>query len=72
MSNFQYHYYVRIICIIMNFFANLGRVNAISVSKIAVKSHKFCVKTSFCYAPEIIACIFNQQVGGRGVKDFVT
>ena len=56
----------------MNFFANLGRVNAISVSKIAVKSHKFCVKTSFCYAPEIIACIFNQQVGGRGVKDFVT
>ena len=28
----------------MNFFENFGRVNTTSISKIAVKSHKFCVK----------------------------
>ena len=49
------------IWIIMNFFANFGRVNTISISKIAVKSNKLCVKTSFWYIPEIIARIFNQQ-----------
>ena len=50
----------------MNFFANFGRINTISISKIAVKSHKLCVKTSFWYIPEIIAHIFNQQVGWGG------
>ena len=51
----------------MNFFANFGRVNSISISKIAVNSHKLCVKTSFRYIPEIIALIFHQQ-GGRESK----
>ena len=31
----------------MKFFANFGRVNTIPIGKIAVKSHKLCVKTSF-------------------------
>ena len=52
----------------MNFFANFGRVNTISISKIAVKSHKFCVKISFWYTPDITARIFNQQ--GRGGQRF--
>ena len=50
----------------MNFFANFGRVNTISISKIAIKSHKLCIKTSFWYIPEIIAHVFNQQVGCGG------
>ena len=54
----------------MNFFANFGTVNTIFISKIAVKPHKSCVKTSFWYIPEIIARIVNQQ--GRAVKYFVT
>ena len=53
----------------INFFANFGRVYTISISKIAVKSHKLCVKTSFWYIPEIIAHIFNQQEG-RGCQRF--
>ena len=50
----------------MNFFANFGRINTISISKIAVKSDKLCVNTS----PEIITRILNQH--GVGVKDLVT
>ena len=52
----------------MHFFANFRRVNTISIIKIAVKSRKLCVKTSFWYIPEIIAHIFNQQDGERGVS----
>ena len=37
----------------MNFFANFGRVNTISINKIAAKSHKLCI-TSFWYIPEIL------------------
>ena len=52
-----------IIWIIMNFFARFSRVSTISISKIAVKSHKLCAKISFWYIPKIIARIFNQQGG---------
>ena len=48
MFSFQFNF-VWIIWIIMNFFANFGRVNTISISKIAVKTHKLCVKRSFWY-----------------------
>ena len=50
----------------MNFFANFGRVKTISISKIAVKSHKLYVKTSFWYMTETIVLIFNQQGWGGG------
>ena len=76
MFSFQYHSYVWIIWIIMNFFANFGRVNSISISKIAVKSHKLCVKISFWYIPEIIdkrnKQIFSQwsRRGGEGQASF--
>ena len=72
MFSFQEHYYVWITWIIVNFFANVGRVNTISICKIAVKSLKLRLKTSFWYIPEIIARIFNKQgvvvvvVGGGG------
>ena len=68
MFSFQWHYYVWIIWIIVNFFANFGRFDTLSISKIAVKSHKLCVKTSFWYIREIVARLFNQQ--GEGCQRF--
>ena len=54
----------------MNFFANFGRVNTTPISKITVKSHKLCVKTSFWYIPVIFARIFNQQGSGERRQRF--
>ena len=68
MFSFQYLYYFWIVWIIMNFFPNFGRVNTTSISKITVKSHKLCVKTSSWYIPETIARIFNQQRRGGGQR----
>ena len=50
----------------MNLFANFGRVNTISISKIAVKSHKLCVKTCFL----IYTWDYRQLQVGEGGANF--
>ena len=60
----------------MNFFENFGRVNTTSISKIAVKSHKFCVKnlldTRLRLLPVFSVNKGSRGGGGRVVKDFTT
>ena len=66
----------------MNFFENFGRVNTTSISKIAVKSHKFCVKNLLDTRLRLLP-VFSVNKGSPGggggggggggvVKDFTT
>ena len=49
----------------MNFFENFGRVNTTSISKIAVKSHKFCVKNLLDTRLRLLP-VFSVNKGSRG------
>ena len=78
MFSFQQHHYVWKFWIIMNFFANFGRVyplSTTSISKIKPLNHVSCVlKHLFdIYLRLLPVFSINRGVGGRGggVKDFV-
>ena len=49
----------------MSFFENFGRVNTTSIRKIAVKSHKFCVKNLLDTRLRLLP-VFSVNKGSRG------